>query len=270
MPWKEATFWVGITVFGTGLYFVVDHFKERTSKAILLMAGALCLIGAAAVGYSIYAYYVPAVPQPPSWVGMLLLTWAFVGFDLYSKARDKRRGAPNGLNRISVDDKLIKESDPRIYLVAISQEGDNFSSSTPFVVENRGGGVAHFVHIARGTLKFGYQEVGFIPLDNLAVNAKAEILPWIDGASNSDKHTIIPVLLEDGSAKGKVSGGALENLGFSFAIMWQSFDRKTFETSVDVNFKVLRYIIANRNPDFAKSFPEELFDIRHSDFKRLS
>jgi Tol biopolymer transport system component len=50
MPLKEALFWIGITVFGTGLFFVAEG-GGRAPLAILLTAA-----GMAMVAYSVYAY----------------------------------------------------------------------------------------------------------------------------------------------------------------------------------------------------------------------
>jgi hypothetical protein len=86
MPWKEATFWLGLTVFGTGLYFVIEHFvSERTSKRMFWLALGVGLIGASAIGYSMYSYYVPTVAKLPVWLYLLMLTWGLIGWDYYER-----------------------------------------------------------------------------------------------------------------------------------------------------------------------------------------
>jgi hypothetical protein len=50
MPFKEAFFWVSLTVFGTGLYFVFEH------KGIALL---LIIAGLLGIAYSIYAHHQP-------------------------------------------------------------------------------------------------------------------------------------------------------------------------------------------------------------------
>ena len=268
MPWKEATFWIGITVFGTGLYFLVDYFEDRASKVILWMAGVLCLIGATAVGYSIYAYYVPSIPKPPFWVGMLILTWALIGFDLYQRARDKRMGTTTASDDKGLE---IKDNDPRIYLIAIRDRRDRVPPGTPFVVKNRGKHVAHRIHIAKGQLKLGYRTVGFVPVDNLGAEDEAEILPWT-GNSSIAKHDIFHVLMEDVEARAKAKGERVlpENFGLSFVITHESFDGHKFEVAVDVVFKVTKYLYRSNHPDSAAAFPEDISEIRHSKFRRLS
>jgi hypothetical protein len=86
MPWKEATFWIGLTVFGTGLYFIIEPYvSERMSKRTFWLALVVCLSGASAVAYSMYAYYVPTVPTPPVWLYLLILTWGLIGWDVYER-----------------------------------------------------------------------------------------------------------------------------------------------------------------------------------------
>jgi hypothetical protein len=165
---------------------------------------------------------------------------------------------------------VITPTDPLIYLNAIEIRHDDFSSSTAFVLENRGGSVAHLIHIARGETRFGYRKVRFAPKDNLAVGKPTEIFPLIDNTRTGLKNDIIPVLLEEINARGSAEGTFVENLGFSFVISHQSFDQKTFEVSVDVNFKSIRYLYRSRHPNLAKNDPEEIFQITHSGFKRLS
>jgi hypothetical protein len=170
----------------------------------------------------------------------------------------------------SPKDLVITAEDPLIYLNAIDIRRDDFSSSTAFVIENRGGSVAHLIHIARGEMTFGYRKVRFAPKDNLAVGKPTEIFPLIDNTRFGLKNDIIPVLLEEINAKGSAEGTFVENLGFSFVITHQSFDRKEFEVSVDVNFKSIKYLFRTRHPEIARNDPEEVFQITHSGFRRLS
>lgn len=81
MPFNEALFWVGLTVFGTGLYFVI----EKASQGIRWLAGFVTLCGLIATGYAIYAHSHPNLPMPPLWVYLLVLTWVLVGADIYSR-----------------------------------------------------------------------------------------------------------------------------------------------------------------------------------------
>jgi hypothetical protein len=79
MPIKEALFWFGITVFGTGLFFWVEGDKQMTVAVILT------LLGLAAVAYSVYSHYSPGVPKAPLWIALLLLTWAAIAYDYYDR-----------------------------------------------------------------------------------------------------------------------------------------------------------------------------------------
>jgi hypothetical protein len=81
MPFDEALFWVGITVFGTGLYFVI----ERASQGVRWLAGLTTVVGLVATGYSIYAKTHPNLPMPSLWIYLLVLTWILVGADIYSR-----------------------------------------------------------------------------------------------------------------------------------------------------------------------------------------
>jgi len=81
MPFNEGLFWVGITVFGTGLYFVI----EKASRGIRWFAGFTAICGLATTCYSIYAHTHPNFPMPSSWVYLVGLTWVLVGADFYSR-----------------------------------------------------------------------------------------------------------------------------------------------------------------------------------------
>ena len=90
MPFNEALFWVGITVFGTGLYFVI----ERASKGVRWLAGLTTLCGLVATAYSIYAHGHPSAPMPPLWIYLLVLTWLLVGADIYSRGHQSQGPRP--------------------------------------------------------------------------------------------------------------------------------------------------------------------------------
>jgi hypothetical protein len=81
MPIKEATFWFGITLFGTGLYFVFDSEGSKMIWAILLSG-----IGLVIVAYSVYEYHFPGGARKlPLWIIMLAATWLFFGYDYYDR-----------------------------------------------------------------------------------------------------------------------------------------------------------------------------------------
>src|SRR5579864_222630 len=86
MPLKEAMFWFGLTVFGTGLYFFIQAFVERKDLDHKIWMGVITLLGAGAAGYSVYRYYYPEALNVPVWVGFLILTWLAIAYDI----RDRR------------------------------------------------------------------------------------------------------------------------------------------------------------------------------------
>jgi hypothetical protein len=160
----------------------------------------------------------------------------------------------------------ICDPDPRIYLLAILDKADSFSKETPFVVENRGGSVAHGVHIR--SLQFGYVSVNFAPVDNIAVNEKAEALPWVQSATTTDQHNIFRVLDDAWNEKGKAQGMLDENFGVSFSIAWANFaGSKRFEVDVDLVYQPIKRQFAERHKQSPKP---EVFGIRHSGFRRVS
>jgi hypothetical protein len=82
MPVKEALFWVGLTVFGTGLYFTVEKGNVRLSYAIMLL-----VVGALAVVYPVLRHHYPdkKLPAIRAWLLLLIITWCAVGYDVYAR-----------------------------------------------------------------------------------------------------------------------------------------------------------------------------------------
>jgi hypothetical protein len=81
MPFKEAAFWVGITIFGTGLFGVMEG-GDRMPYAIALM-----IIGVLGTMYSVVSHYKPQMPKFPVWVILLLVTWVALGYDIYDRSQ---------------------------------------------------------------------------------------------------------------------------------------------------------------------------------------
>ncbi len=78
MPIKEASFWVFLTMFGTGLYFLFEP-GHRMAAASLLVAG---LIG---IGNVVILHHYPhaALPSKGVWVWLaLFVTWIFLGYTI--------------------------------------------------------------------------------------------------------------------------------------------------------------------------------------------
>jgi hypothetical protein len=82
MPYKEAIFWVGLTILGTGIYFLIEGGVGRKMFLALLFT----VVGFSAVAYSVVNHYWPIpLNRIPVWVGLLLLTWALIGYDFYAR-----------------------------------------------------------------------------------------------------------------------------------------------------------------------------------------
>jgi hypothetical protein len=93
MSYKGAIFWFGITVFLTGLLVLVEG-----DRGLMSLAVTLIILGLAAPGYVVYAFYHPAFPTFPVWVSLLLVTWTFLAYDIY----DRHFGATAHAVRTSV------------------------------------------------------------------------------------------------------------------------------------------------------------------------
>ena len=76
MPFKEATFWYGTILFTTGIYFWIQGGPSMTMSIILTV------IGLAMSVYAVIAEHYP-IPKLRLWVGLSLLTWALLGYDVY-------------------------------------------------------------------------------------------------------------------------------------------------------------------------------------------
>jgi hypothetical protein len=92
LPFREALFWVSLTLLGTGPFFVSDHWHWA-----VVMIG----IGAAGVFYSVDrppassiapVITAPFLPRPtPLWTGMMLLTWIALGYGIFRQFESPRR-----------------------------------------------------------------------------------------------------------------------------------------------------------------------------------
>src|SRR6202166_2001084 len=77
MPFNQALFWVGLTAFGTGLYFLFEATVKR------LYSIGMTVIGVLACAYTVYRDSHPESPAVHLWVILLVLTWAFLGYSIY-------------------------------------------------------------------------------------------------------------------------------------------------------------------------------------------
>ena len=79
MPFREATFWYGTLLFGTGIYFWVEG-GDRVIPGIILT-----LVGLAMSVYAVVSHHYPTLPKIRLWVALLLITWGALGYDLYDR-----------------------------------------------------------------------------------------------------------------------------------------------------------------------------------------
>src|SRR5438552_14272478 len=82
MPFREALFWVGITVFGTGLYLAT----ERGNQSMLL-AIAMIVIGLGFSAYAVIRHHYPDRNLPPirPLIILLFILLSAVGYDIYMR-----------------------------------------------------------------------------------------------------------------------------------------------------------------------------------------
>lgn len=139
---------------------------------------------------------------------------------------------------------IFLESDPRIYLCRISTEGDNFLPATPFVIENRGGGVAHNIHIQ--PIILGYSQIDFEKLDNLSVAHHLEACPIVKGA-DMGKHSVLEVMTKAWNEKCTAAQN-LDDLPFPVVITYTNFrgDRH-LETTAEMSFSYLKLSYAQNH-----------------------
>src|ERR1700692_867799 len=79
MPFKEATFWWGTIVGGTGIYFWVQGGERMTAGIILTIVGLLMS------AYAVISHYKPQLPKLSMWVAGMVLTLAVLGYDIYDR-----------------------------------------------------------------------------------------------------------------------------------------------------------------------------------------
>src|SRR5215472_10772254 len=78
MAFKEAMFWLGMTILGAGLYFVFEVDKRAGGVAFILL-------GLIVSGYSVYRHHYPDAPKRP-WLALgIVLTWIAIGYDFYDR-----------------------------------------------------------------------------------------------------------------------------------------------------------------------------------------
>ncbi len=78
MPFKEATFWIGLTALGLGPYFWVEGGAKVPSGI------AITIFGVIAVLYAIVSHYW-SLPKIKLWVALLFVTWAAISYDIFDR-----------------------------------------------------------------------------------------------------------------------------------------------------------------------------------------
>lgn len=80
MPLKEATFWWGTIVGGTGIYFWVEGGDRLIPGIVLTIVGVLMSL------YAVVAHHYPnKFPRPRLWAIAFILSWAALSFDIYER-----------------------------------------------------------------------------------------------------------------------------------------------------------------------------------------
>lgn len=138
MPFKEATFWYGTILSGTGIYFWAEGGARVTAGVILTVAGVLMS------AYAVLAHHNPTkLPKLRLWVVALLITWMALGYDIYDRHHPHYGSDP--LSKYAWDDNKPLE---RIYSPVFTNEtvvldGKEFISPTfdnvTFVFNGTGG-----------------------------------------------------------------------------------------------------------------------------------
>jgi hypothetical protein len=180
---------------------------------------------------------------------------------LESAVDEKGNPIPDGFKMSpllnSVEKERFLESDPRVYLCKIDL-GADIVQGNAFILENRGGSVAHDVRI--NTIRFGYSEITFETLDNIPINKSAKFTPTVE-SNEIGKHYILNVMEE---AWDRNSNSTFKPLPFTVSIEYTDFrgDRK-LETVVEVNFSYPN-LSFSRNHSGSKS--DEIFAISSTRF----
>ncbi len=82
-PVKEASFWVFLAMFSTGLYFIF----ERLDRLRMFGAILLIIVGAVGMALLVIRHHYPNLNLPSNgnwvWIAMAI-TWVLLGYAIYS------------------------------------------------------------------------------------------------------------------------------------------------------------------------------------------
>lgn len=114
MPFREGLFWVGITAFGTGLYFVTARLSGDT-KVQLPFAIALTVFGMLGVAYSLLQHHYPdRLKRIPLWLLLFVFTWSALGYDIYASHRAPKVVEKIIEKQVPVEKVVQKECPPNV------------------------------------------------------------------------------------------------------------------------------------------------------------
>jgi hypothetical protein len=176
MPVKEAIFYVGITIFGAGLYFML----EGVSKRMFWPSVIVTAVGASAIAYAVYAHYNPDAFKVPIWVYLLTVTWIFLAFAVH----DTRVSSPAYPKQLAKINQTIYGKTFRNETVEL--DGKSFDHCT---FEN-------VTLVYHGTGLWDFKESTFGPsllrTDNASIKAFNQLLEFYrkTGRQMSDMHFV--------------------------------------------------------------------------------
>jgi hypothetical protein len=86
VPFQEAAFWVGLEMFGAGIY---SFFEQKN----FFVAAAFTLIGIGGMSYSVYKNHYPTTNLPSLaawiWVPLVVITAVFLIYDIYARTSSR-------------------------------------------------------------------------------------------------------------------------------------------------------------------------------------
>jgi 4-amino-4-deoxy-L-arabinose transferase-like glycosyltransferase len=91
MPFNEAAFWIGLTVAGTGFYFLLESFLEDATAKRRWLSLGITAIGAVIVYYSVYIHDHPNTSiQIPTWALLFPFIWLVIAYEVYERRRVRK------------------------------------------------------------------------------------------------------------------------------------------------------------------------------------
>lgn len=157
----------------------------------------------------------------------------------------------------------FKDSDPRVY-VEIGEGGDAMFHQTPFILHNRGGGVAHSVSI--NPLEIHYKNVSFPIIPIIPAGESKQSIPQIESAGTMLKHTINPLLIDQWNAINKLT----EETVTSLRITYEDFNKQKFETALDLVFFPIQSILKDKHANDWPKHDWKVFQTRNFEFRKAN